>query len=119
MFESRGWPGEMRFMSGPLQTEQVAISYRKMPIGSGGKGGYGHRHKTQEELVYVFAGELEVKLDDTVETVKAGQAIRIAPPVVRSFWNAKPEPVELLIISTKSADLREETEMVADFWPAD
>ena len=44
------YPGTMRFLTGPLDAEQVAVTHRDMPPGSGGKGGYGHRHNTQEEI---------------------------------------------------------------------
>lgn len=118
MFEARGWPGEMKFLSKPLNTTQVAVSYRRMPQNSGGKGGYGHKHKTQEELVYIINGRLQLKLDEEIVEIKRGQVIRIAPEVVRSFWNAEPEDVELLIISTLSDGLKEDTEMIKDFWPA-
>ena len=33
------YPGVMRMLSEPLGTEQVAITHRHMPPGSGGKGG--------------------------------------------------------------------------------
>ncbi len=100
-FAGKGWPGAMRFLTKDLGNEQVAITHRLMPQYAGGKGGYGHKHKTQEEIVYVIRGELEVKLDDKVEVVKAGQVIRIAPEVVRSLWNEQPDEAEILIISIK------------------
>ncbi|HVE81099.1 MAG TPA: cupin domain-containing protein [Candidatus Dormibacteraeota bacterium] len=116
-FKEKGWPGEMRFMSKPLATEQVAVSYRKMPTGSGGKGGYGHRHKVQEEVVFVLAGELEFKLDDKIEKVKAPAAVRIAPHVFRSIWNSQPKEAELLIISKKIENLDDDVEYKENFWP--
>jgi mannose-6-phosphate isomerase-like protein (cupin superfamily) len=62
-------------------------------------------------------GEVEVKLDDKIEIIKAGQAIRISPAVVRSIWNDKPEEVELLIVSKRVEDLKDDVEYVQDFWP--
>lgn len=118
-FAKRGWPGEMKFLKDPLETEQVALSYRKMPPQSGGKGGYGHKHKTQEEVFVVLSGTLQFKLDDEVVEVTAPAAVRIAPPVVRSVWNDSDADAEVLIVSTRAEDLREETEIVGDFWPAD
>lgn len=116
IFEERGWPGEMRFLTEDLEAKQVALTYRKMPQHSGGKGGYGHRHKVQEEIIYLISGELEVKLDDKIEILKAGQAIRISPHVIRSLWNEKPDPAELLIFSTKLE--YDDSEIIKDFWPA-
>jgi mannose-6-phosphate isomerase-like protein (cupin superfamily) len=112
------WPGEMKMLAGPLGTEQVAFTYRTMPQHSGGKGGYGHRHKTQEEVYFVVAGELQFKLDDEVVDVGAGTAVRIAPATVRSVWNERPEEAVLIIVSTRGADdPGADVELVEDFWP--
>lgn len=118
-FAKKGWPGEMKHLTGPLGNEQVAVTYRKMPQHTGGKGGYGHHHKVQEEVVVILKGELQVKLDDKIINLKEGSAIRIAPEIVRSLWNDKPEEVELLIISTKIDDPDNDFELVPDFWPDD
>ncbi|TMM08461.1 MAG: cupin domain-containing protein, partial [Actinobacteria bacterium] len=84
------YPGEMRFFADGLGTEQVAFTQRRMPAGTGGKGAYGHRHKTQEELYYVVSGKLEFKLEDEVIEVGPGTAVRVAPEVARSVWNEGP-----------------------------
>ncbi len=112
-------PGEMRPLTEALGAEQVAVTHRRMPPGSGGKGGYGHRHRTQEEIVLVTAGALDVKLDDEVLRVEAGAAVRIAPDVVRSLWNPGPEDAELLIVSRTVPDPDADAELVEGFWPAD
>jgi mannose-6-phosphate isomerase-like protein (cupin superfamily) len=52
------YPGEMRMMTGALEAEQVAFTYRRMPQHTGGKGSYGHRHKQQEEVYFVASGKL-------------------------------------------------------------
>ena len=112
------YPGEMKMLAGPLGTEQIAFTHRRMPQHSGGKGGYGHRHKTQEEIYFVVSGELQFKLDDEVIDVPAGTAVRIPPGTVRSVWNERPEEAELLIVSTRSEDPRDDVELVEGFWPA-
>ena len=117
IFEGK-YPGEMKFLTGPLATEQVALTYRRMPPGSGGKGSYGHRHKTQEEICLVLSGRLEFKLDDEVVEVGPLTAVRIAPQTVRSIWNEGPDDAELLIASTKIDDVMADVEKVEDFWPA-
>jgi mannose-6-phosphate isomerase-like protein (cupin superfamily) len=111
------YPGVMRMLSGPLETEQVAITHRHMTPKSGGKGGYGHRHKTQEEIYFVVSGTLEFKLDDEVLELHGGSAVRVAPGVVRSVWNEGPEDAQLIIVSTRIADVRADAEMIEDFWP--
>jgi len=111
------YPGEMRFLGGPLSVEQVTITHRTMPPKSGGKGGYGHRHKTQEELYYVISGTLQFKLDDEVMDLHGGTAVRVAPEVVRSVWNDGPDNAELMICSARIDDVRADAEMIEDFWP--
>jgi mannose-6-phosphate isomerase-like protein (cupin superfamily) len=90
------YPGAMRFMAEPLEARQVALTHRLMPPRSGGKGSYGHRHKSQEEIYYVVSGTLQFKLEDEVIDVPAGSAVRVAPAVTRSIWNDGPGDAELV-----------------------
>ena len=109
------YPGEMRMLAGPLATEQVAFTYRRMPAQTGGKGGYGHRHKTQEELYFVVSGTLQFKLGDEVIDLGRGTAVRVGKDVVRSVWNEGPDDAELIICSTRAAEPDHELE--ENFWP--
>ena len=112
------YPGEMRLLTGALETEQLAFTYRRMPQGTGGKGSYGHRHRTQEEIYFLFSGKLEAKLDDDLVGLEAGTALRVAPQVVRSLWNAGPEDAELVIVSVRLQGPGPDGVIVQDFWPA-
>ncbi len=112
------YPGEMRMATYEVGAEQVALTYRRMPPQTGGKGSYGHAHKTQEELYLVLSGTLQFKLGDEVVDVPARTAVRIAPEVVRSVWNEGPEDAELVIASVRVADAREDTVLTENFWPA-
>src|SRR5918999_2985484 len=112
------YPGEMRMSAASdLGNEQVSFTCRRLPAGTGGKGSYGHRHKTQEEVYFVASGTLQFKLEDEVIDVAAGTVVRIAPAVVRSVWNEGPDDAVLIMCSTKTADPREDIELVEDFWP--
>jgi mannose-6-phosphate isomerase-like protein (cupin superfamily) len=111
------YPGSMRFLTGDLDADQVAFTHRVMPAKSGGKGGYGHRHKTQEEIYFVISGTLQFKLDDELVDVMPGTAVRVAPQVVRSIWNDGPEEAELVICSVRLDDPRADGEIVEGFWP--
>ena len=71
------YPGEMRMMTGALGAEQVAFTYRRMPQHTGGKGSYGHRHKTQEEVYFVMSGKLQFKLGDEVLDLERGSVVRV------------------------------------------
>jgi quercetin dioxygenase-like cupin family protein len=88
-----------------------------MPQHTGGKGGYGHRHKIQEEIYFVISGKLQFKLDDDVIEAGKGTTVRVPPEVVRSVWNDEPEDAELLIVSKRIDDPQGDTETVEDFWP--
>jgi mannose-6-phosphate isomerase-like protein (cupin superfamily) len=111
------YPGSMRFLTDELGCEQLAFTHRVMPAQSGGKGAYGHRHKTQEEIYFVISGQLEFKLDDDVIEVGDGSAVRVAPETVRSVWNEGPEDAELVICSVRLDDPRADGEIIQDFWP--
>jgi mannose-6-phosphate isomerase-like protein (cupin superfamily) len=113
------YPGTMRFLTDPLEAQQVAFTHRLMPRGSGGKGSYGHRHKTQEEIYFVVSGTLQFKLEDEVIDVPSGTAVRVAPAVARSVWNEGPEDAELVICSIRLEHPRADAELVEDFWPVD
>ena len=112
------YPGEMRMSAASdLGTEQVGFTWRRMPPLTGGKGSYGHRHLTQEEVYFVASGTLQFKLEDEIVDVPEGTVVRVAPDVARSVWNAGPGDAVLIIVSKKSEDPREDTEQVEDFWP--
>jgi mannose-6-phosphate isomerase-like protein (cupin superfamily) len=111
------YPGEMQFITYPIGAEQVALTYRRMPQHTGGKGSYGHRHRTQEEIYFVISGKLQFKLEDEVVEAGRGTAVRVSPEVARSVWNDEPEDAELVIVSTRIDDARGDTESVENFWP--
>jgi uncharacterized cupin superfamily protein len=115
-FEGK-YPGEMRFLTGSLAAEQVALTYRRMPPGTGGKGSYGHRHKTQEEIYLVLSGQLQFKLGDQVVELGPLAAVRVAPATARSIWNAGPEEAVLMIASTRIEDFKGDVDLVEGFWP--
>ena len=50
-----------------------------MPPGTGGRGSYGHSHRTQEELVLVTRGTVTFKVGDDVFEAGPGDAVRLAP----------------------------------------
>ena len=113
------YPGEIRLLADGLETEQVAFTYRRMPQFTGGKGSYGHRHKTQEEVYFVVAGTLQFKLGDEIVELGAGSAVRVPPETWRSVWNDEPEDAELIIVSIRLDDPRGDAEYLENFWPED
>jgi|SRR5215210_713249 len=116
---SGDYPGEMRLGRDALGTEQVALTWRRMPPETGGKGAYGHRHFEQEEVYYVLAGTLQFKCDDDVFDAGPGTVVTMPPEVVRSTWNEGPDDVIVLMLSKKIDDLERDVEKVEGFWEAD
>jgi mannose-6-phosphate isomerase-like protein (cupin superfamily) len=109
------YPGELRAFQEALGSQQSTFTYRRMPQGSGGRGGYAHRHATQEELYYLISGRLAMKLDNDEITLEPGTAVRVAPTVFRSVHNDEPTDAELLIISNVTPN--DPIEKQEDFWP--
>ena len=112
------YPGEMHMLTYELETDQVALTYRRMPQHTGGKGSYGHFHREQEEVYFVVSGKLQFKLGDEIVEVGKHQAVRIPPATVRGVWNEEPEDAELVIVSMRIPDPQGDAETVEGFWPA-
>lgn len=111
------YPGEMRFLTAALGAEQTALTWRRMPPDTGGRGSYGHRHKTQEELYLVVEGTLTFKVGDDVFEAPAGTAVRVAPSTLRSVHNDSDADVLLVIASVKASADDGEVETEDGFWP--
>jgi mannose-6-phosphate isomerase-like protein (cupin superfamily) len=108
--------GEMRSFTRAAGCDQVALTWRQMPSGTGGKGSYGHRHPGQDEVYLVIRGTVQFKLGDDVVEVGPRTAVRVGGDVFRSVHNEGPEEAELVIVSTQEEDAAlEKTD--ADFWP--
>jgi len=109
--------GELRSFGGALDSEQVSFSWRLMPPGTGGRGSYGHKHKTQEEIMFVVSGTVTFKIGDDVFEAGPKTAVRVAPQAVRSIHNDTDEEAEVILCSVRVDDVREDVEMEEDFWP--
>src|SRR3954468_11630239 len=109
-------PGEFRRLTEDLGTEQLAVTLIRIPPHSDFEQGTGHRHEQVEEVYLVTRGTLTMRFGDDIETVRAGSAVRVAPPTVRSHRNEGDEPVELWAISKKIDE--QDSEKIDDFWEA-
>jgi mannose-6-phosphate isomerase-like protein (cupin superfamily) len=115
---SGDYPGEMRMSAaGDLGNEQVAFMWRRMPAETGGKGSYGHRNKTVEEIYFVIDGTVQFKLEDEILDLGPGNVVCCSPEVVRSVWNEGPDDAVLFIFSKRSEDPGDDVEKVEGFWP--
>jgi mannose-6-phosphate isomerase-like protein (cupin superfamily) len=115
-------PFEMRGYTRPLGTGQLALTYVRIPPGTplappGFSPAFGHHHKTQEEIYYVLSGTVTLKLDDDVVEIGPKGAVRMAPATKRSVRNLGDDDLEMLLLSVKVEDLREEVVIHDDFWP--
>jgi len=85
---------EARFARSALNAETVGLA--RHVIKPGQRQGFAHRHRRAEEIYVVLSGSGRVKLDQEVHELRALDAIRVAPQVVRAF-EAGPEGLELLV----------------------
>ena len=83
---------EARFPFRDLVAQDTGLAYHRIKPG---QRGLGHRHEHAEEIYVVLAGSGRMKLDDEVVDVKALDAIRVAPRVIRAF-EAGSDGLELL-----------------------
>ena len=109
--------GELRSFGDAVDAEQVAFSWRLMPPGTGGRGSYGHKHATQEEIVFVVSGTVTFKIGEDVFEAGPKTAVRIAPHAVRSIHNDGADEAEVILCSIRIDDVREDVELEEDFWP--
>ena len=72
---------EGHFATGDLGLEKSAVSFQALKPGA--RLPFGHRHEQQEELYVVIGGGGRIKLDDEIVEIRALDAIRIAPEVMR------------------------------------
>jgi mannose-6-phosphate isomerase-like protein (cupin superfamily) len=111
------YPGEMHGITYAIGAEQAALTFRRMPQHTGSKGSYGHRHKTQEEIYFVLSGRLQFKFGDEIVELGKHEAVRVPAQTWRGVWNDEPEDAELIIVSTRIENPREDTETLENFWP--
>jgi len=89
-------PGhEMRVATAALGAEHTGLTHHRLTPGR--RQRIGHRHDRAEEVYVVLAASGRVKLDDDVVAIAAGDAVRVAPPVMRSF-EAGPDGLEWLAV---------------------
>ena len=84
---------EGHFATGDLGLEKSAVSFQALKPGA--RLPFGHSHEQQEELYVVIGGSGRIKLDDEIVEIRALDAIRIAPEVMRGV-EAGDDGIELL-----------------------
>lgn len=107
----------------PLDSEQLALNLRVLAphtahVPPGADPTWGHSHHTIEEVYFVVAGELTVKLGDDVMTLGSRDAVRIPASTPRAVRNDSDEEAALLMISVRVEDPQAESQRHEGFWPA-
>ena len=93
-----GPPGlEFRAATKPLELEQGAVSYQRVPPGR--RFPYGHAHETQEEVYVVVRGGGRMKIDDEIVELEEWDAVRVPPGTWRGY-EAGPEGLEILVFGS-------------------
>jgi mannose-6-phosphate isomerase-like protein (cupin superfamily) len=111
-----GAPGlEFRAATRPLELEESALSYQRVPPGC--RFPYGHTHRTQEEVYVVLYGSGRMKVDDDLVELKQWDAVRVPPGLWRGY-EAGPEGLELLVIGAPNLgeDPREDVDGRRGWW---
>jgi uncharacterized cupin superfamily protein len=103
---------EIRFGRKALGIEGGGFSYQRLAPNLPGSSG--HRHRTQEEVYVVLAGSGHVKLDDSVESLRQWDVVRVPPTVTRGFASG-PDGLELLAVGFGEGG---DSEIVEGFWDA-
>jgi mannose-6-phosphate isomerase-like protein (cupin superfamily) len=115
-FEGTDVPGEFRNMTTALGSEQLAVTFMRVPPHSDFEQGTGHFHEEIEELYLLNRGTLTMRFGEEVRRLSAPAAIRVAPGTARSHRNEGVEPVEMWAVSRKLE--RQEATKIDDFWEA-
>ena len=84
---------EARFPWRELGASSTGLGFLRVKPGK--RQAFAHKHENAEEIYIILSGSGRVKLGDEVREVKAMDAIRVAPAVVRQF-EADQDGLELL-----------------------
>jgi mannose-6-phosphate isomerase-like protein (cupin superfamily) len=103
---------EARFARGPLELQNMGVSYQRFAPNF--RGPFGHRHKTQEEVYVIVSGSGRIKLEDEVVELRQWDAVRVPKDTTRGF-EAGPEGIELIAIGAPATPPGD-AEIEQDWW---
>lgn len=107
---------EFRAATKPLELENSALSYQRIPPGY--RFPYGHTHVQQEETYVVVRGGGRMKVDDEILEIEEWDAVRVPPGTWRGY-EAGPDGLEILVIGAPNIgdDPREDVDGQRGWWP--
>ena len=105
---------EARFATAPLELQKSGVSYQRLAPNF--RMPWGHQHERQEELYVLLSGSARLKLDDEVVALKALDAVRVEPEIMRAF-EAGPDGAEILAFGApNTGPPSADTEPVPNWW---
>jgi uncharacterized cupin superfamily protein len=114
-----GEGGDFRMARAALGSDQLGVTFIRLPPGGSTQGDQGHFHDVQDEVyVLVDGGPVEVRADDDRLELRAGEALRVAPHVVRAFRN-RGEDAVLIAVSGRQPPEGDDSHPVDGFWRDD
>jgi quercetin dioxygenase-like cupin family protein len=114
-------PGAFLGYGRAMELEQVALNVRVLAPGMahvppGTDAGWGHNHRTQEEIYFVLYGAVTIKLGDDVHELGPLDAARIAPETGRAVRNHGDEEAAFIMCSIKIEDAMADAQPIEEFW---
>jgi glyoxylate utilization-related uncharacterized protein len=115
-------PGAFLGYARPLGAQQLGFNVRVLAphtahVPPGRDPAWGHSHRTIEEIYFVLAGEITIKLGDDVITLGPRDAVRIGPATPRAVRNDSGEEAAFALCSLRVDDLAAESLPHEGFWP--
>jgi mannose-6-phosphate isomerase-like protein (cupin superfamily) len=117
-------PGGFIGYGRPMGAEQLALNVRVLAPDTssappGSDPSWGHSHHTIEEIYFVLAGEITMKLGDEVITLGPRDSVLIPPQTPRAVRNDTDQEAAFAMISVRVEDPRAESVPHDGFWPTD
>jgi uncharacterized cupin superfamily protein len=100
---------EARFPARELGAEQTGMNY--LIVKPGQREAFAHRHGQAEEIYLVLRGSGRVRLDDTAESLRPLDVVRVSAGVTRRF-EAGPDGLAVLVFGPH---VEGDGEVVQDF----
>lgn len=70
-----------------------SLAEARLPVGASTQE---HYHPRAEEIYYITHGTGQIRIENEIQDVRAGDAIAIPPGAKHKLWNTGPEPLRLL-----------------------
>jgi quercetin dioxygenase-like cupin family protein len=93
--------GPLTFKARGQQTGGALTAFES--IAAPGEGPPLHRHASQDEVIYVLAGRLRVRLEETIHEAPAGSFVFIPRGTTHTWQNAGDDPASLLVLFAPAA----------------